>query len=50
MLNKQEDLNHVGKRTVSSVTLYMIQMPFLPKPSVKYLKFKMGYLTVIPRS
>ena len=43
---KQEGLNHVAKRTVRFVTLYSIETLFLPKPVVKHLQFKVGYLTV----
>ena len=42
-------LNHVGKGTVRFVTLCATQTLFLPKPVVKLLKFKVGYLTVTLR-
>ena len=42
-------LNHVRKGTVRFVTLCATQTLFLPKPVVKLLKFKVGYLTVTLR-
>ena len=50
MLKKQEGLNHVGKGTVMSMTLFVIQILFRPKPIVKHLKFKVDLLTVTLRS
>ena len=50
MLKLQEGLNDVGNGTVRSVTLHAIQKLFLPKPLVKYSKFKVGHLTVTLRS
>ena len=49
VLNKPESLNHVEKVTVSFLTLYVIQILFLSNPVVKYLKVKLGQLTVILR-
>ena len=43
---EQKGLNHVWKGTVRFLTLYAIQTLFLPKPLMKHLKYKVGYLTL----
>ena len=39
MLKKQGGLNHVGRETFRSISLYGIEIRFLPKPVMKHLRF-----------
>ena len=39
MLKKQEGLNHKGRETFRSISLYGIEIRFLPKPVMKHLRF-----------